>query len=147
MGLMVELTCRTCGHPVYIEGEETHGLGKPYVRCSNCKSMVLMGRRSEWQLKSFGSRAVYVLSECAPAMVLPLFLVFAVLGGFWLTAEFTGRINDIALVGIPAAVYAIATAIAMRGALKRVAREISRSRRRMLNADYRHKLKHMGLLK
>lgn len=147
MGLMVELTCRTCGHPVYVERKETRGLGKPYVRCANCKAMIILGSRNEWQLKNFGSRSSCVLCKCAPCLVLPLFLVVAVWGGFWLTAKLTGSVNDTALVVASVAVYVIAVAASVRSALKRLKREIAQSKKRMLDADYQHKLKHMHLLK
>ena len=147
MGLMVELTCRTCGHPVYVERKETRGLGKPYVRCANCKAMLILGGRTEWQLKSSGARAAYVLSQCAPALVLPMFLVFAVWGGFWLTAKLTDDLNDTALVVASVAVYVVGVAVSIKSASKRLKREIAQSRKRMLDADYRHRLKHMHLLK
>ena len=146
----MEKTCRTCGHTVYIEGKETRGLGKPYVRCPNCKSMVLLGGRNEWQLKTSGARALYAVTRCGPAVLVPLLLPLAVWIGTWICGSrhmMGGRVNTTLMVVLAIVAYVLVTAIALRSALKRLAVEIGRSRRRMLNADYRHKLKHMGLLK
>ena len=147
MGLMIELTCRTCGHPVFVERKETRGLGKPYVRCANCKAMIILGSRNEWQLKDFGARAICVLSQCGPAVVRPLFLVFVVWGAFWLTVELTGNFNEPALVVASVVVYVVGVTVSIKSASKRLKREIAQSRKRMLDTDYRHKLKHMHLLK
>ena len=150
MGLTVERTCRTCGHPVYVQGAQTRGLGKPYVRCSNCKSMILLGRRNEWQLKSPASRAMHTVAQCGPAIVVPLLLPLAVWFGVWICRSdrmMGGRVNMTLMTALAIGAYVLVVAIAVRSALKRLSGEIRQSRRRMLNADYRHKLKHMGLLK
>ena len=87
MGRTIEITCRTCGHAVYIEGAEARGLGKPYVRCANCKSMVVTGRQTEWQLKTPGERKLYVLGQCSPAVLVPVLLVALVILGAWLLQQ------------------------------------------------------------
>ena len=146
MGVMIEKTCRTCGHQVYIEQDEDRGLGKPYARCTNCKSMILLGTRNEWQLQTTTQRALYVLDKCAQALLLPLLLVALVGLAFWIsTVNFA--LNWMSLTLTASAAYLIAFALLLVPAVSRIKDEIRRSRRRMLNADYRAKLKHMGLWK
>ncbi len=109
--------------------------------------MILVGGRSEWQLKSASSRLGYASTCCCPALLLPLLLTTLVWIGFWLSARHTGSSSAVAMVVTCVVVLVVGLAVTVPLALRKLGTEIAKSRRRMQNKDYQQKLKHMGLLK
>ena len=145
MGLMVTKTCRACGHRVLVTPQETRGVGRPYARCTNCYATILLGSRNEWRLKSPRSRAAYIIGRCYVASVLPVALVVLIGYGLWVSA-IAHPINDTGLMLVLIGVCVTGILVGLGRAVVRIQDDIGRSNRRMRNADYRHRLREMGLL-
>jgi DNA-directed RNA polymerase subunit RPC12/RpoP len=145
VALTIQTTCRTCGRPVYLDGDQARGLGKPYIRCSRCKSIIIIGHRNEWELKSSTSRAVFVFSRGWTALWIPILLIFLVGVSFGIAKWMTGEWHVMAM-SISALLFALGMIVPLRRTTDAIKEEIRQSRKRLLNPDYQAKLKHMGLL-
>ena len=144
MGLMVTKPCRACGDRVLVAPQETRGIGRPYVRCTNCNATILLDSRNEWGLKSPGSRAAYIIGRCYPAFLLPTAFVVLIGYGLWVS-DTAHPINDTGLLMVLIGLCLTGILLGLYPAVVRIQDDIGRSDRRMRNADYRNRLREMGL--
>ena len=145
MGLMATRSCSACDDRILVAPRDTRGVGRPYARCTNCDAAILLGTRNEWDLMSPGSRGAYVVGQCYPAVVVPVALALLLGLAAWASGT-VHPLNDTGLLWLLIGLAVTGILFGLYRAVVRIQDEIARSARRLRNADYRHRLRTMGLL-
>jgi hypothetical protein len=135
MALLVVKRCPHCGNK-YEQGPDSRGIGSPLIRCPSCSRFIIDQDDTEWELMGLWKKAGYVLICIYTAFlfgaVFPILLYF---------------INEDTADSNFALSYLLGVAFIAIWIWKRNSNDMSESKKRMRDPDYRKVLIKCGLLK
>ncbi len=124
-------------------GHDRRGIGVPFKRCSACKTIIIDKDTTEWELKSFISKACYFFICAWTSMLFGLFFPLAALAfSKYIMKKETTNETFLLLYLYPAGVVVFAMLSVILES-----KSIRNSKGRMKDKGYRLLLTQMGLLK
>lgn len=137
MGTYVWRSCPKCGYK--IESGVIHyvALGSPIMNCPKCDNLLKLDHINEWELLSLGGKIYHFVASLKTALFL------SVLAGFLIALIMKLIHKEIDLITL----YTISPIIAFIFTIIMNIKNISDSKKRMSDSNYRKSLENFGFIK
>lgn len=137
MGRYVWRSCPKCGYR--IESGVIHyvALGSPIMNCPKCNALIKLDHINEWELLSLGGKIYHLITSLKTALVLSVFI------GLLISLIMKLIHKEIDLITL----YIISPIIAFIFTIIMDIKNISNSKKRMADTNYRKSLINFGFIK
>lgn len=137
MGMYVWRRCSKCGALLRESGYHYVALGNPIVNCQKCNALIKLDHINEWESLSLGGKIYHLIASLKTALVLSVFI------GLLISLIMKLIHREIELTDL----FIISPIIAFIFTIIMDIKNISSSKKRMADANYRKSLEIFGLIK